>query len=1290
MPLLRADALLHMAAVTAERAASYARGIFFARRFACSRRKKVGRANATLCSIATRTQITYLNRETASMADFQVDVCRRKQASAGVGTGRWKQRTEYEFMRVAFAAPSQTLVHIARALKPQASSRHVADLQFAAGKYIVSAQGRAIDDRVAKASFCVLQVVFDSSQYRMLFHKEKNTRAIESELFALQGRLVIGNAAFEVEEDDIVIPPTALEENTASNMYGALKAMLPAACADLMFGHVPLHIRMVALNPGSDRFSANAMLVAHLEEASPDNVIILPGWCKQHDTGNCLAPVVSALNLINPSYCLAKRMRACKFNQRFEAGMKLELLDHLVHMKASEHPEWRPRESDSQLARQVLELAYFDRDIRKPGDAEGADDHAAGLLRRRVGEQLLRECLGNWKKKKVIFWDRASDARPEFTTREEAVEHTFGLLKSVAFHVLGDPALNKWLSVWPLLCRMVTMMSFHRLFLRAIRHACKVVEGEDDDLSDFSDGERLGAPSKDAWHKQERRRDLKTLAWVEEPTSNFHSMLFVHACSCVIRLHFKFFKDAQRSPFYGDKSLIFNLAGAESVARKVVAELWAILKGERWGPLEVMFGKFRMWPVKWQEQARQVALSLIGQLQHRLIDPFDESPYDTFVPIADPDNEQPVKLQFARLLFGASEATLHSSAIKVRKNAGSPEALLQPFWQAFLFQAVNKVVLSSACVEVLFAHYKQWMACSPKPMSLSLIQSKHANHEYKQACERKRKNEQEFEPLPTAKCAKYSKPCRKPWVLKMGDLGQRNSYHEVMGESIRNRCHGVTSRQAFADASKAYSAVCAGVKAKAKSRARLTNKKTVASKTDAMLRLNTDRDDVPSLWDIAEGSEYYLHPRTLATCLAQPAWTKNMADAWYEFGSRISPDVTFPTSVTYRKLQTLHALELSEANKVRAVELCKSLRVVLAPRGSKGDKWRQPLLLADVTTREGLMVQCIALWKSPTFDCEFVVYENRDDGLTWDRATLPCLAQLPAKSDPVTLQAIAIRFVTYHSNNCTLQRVDVKPAGSGDVTVIRLGETIDIEQEKERVLEHARCSRAFKLVKMAMLPWHKRPRPRAKKASAPRKAGEGAAVEADPIVCDALSEPESDDPFAAAGVWVVDPGAESDSDDDPTWKVGDVVPGGDAPPAAPPPLLPAAVPPLGLEEVHHLEKVDIKDVGFIKIDMKRRQFNAHCKWLGDPLGIDHRTPTMPECRMNRGGRFAPLALLVVWLEKGCDCWDHAAHIKLARDRTKITLDDRTRAREWLESQPALARLIELEALWCGVDRVVER
>ena len=111
------------------------------------------------------------------------------------------------------------------------------------------------------------------------------------------------------------------------------------------------------------------------------------------------------------------------------------------------------------------------------------------------------------------------------------------------------------------------------------------------------------------------------------------------------------------------------------------------------------------------------------------------------VPLADPDLPRIEKAPIATALFAASHKVLDSGVSqKIRHLAGTADALLEPEWQEFLFNAFNKVVLSTAFIECLFAHFKQWVGRSPKPINTALLDAKHVTASFKRACAAKRAN----------------------------------------------------------------------------------------------------------------------------------------------------------------------------------------------------------------------------------------------------------------------------------------------------------------------------------------------------------------------------------------------------------------------------------------------------------------------------------------------------------------------------------------------------------------------
>lgn len=238
----------------------------------------------------------------------------------------------------------------------------------------------------------------------------------------------------------------------------------------------------------------------------------------------------------------------------------------------------------------MLELAYYHRDLRSVPTDLLPELAAQDRLKRERGRRLLQSCPGNWRKRSVLHL-----CRPDHCTCasfEEAVEHVFGLLLLIGFHTLSVPSLIKWLSVWPLICDLTVMSSFHGVFLDGLRHAFEITKarwdaddreaGDTGDLSELSDSELLGMPqaqSSGTWHRQERRRALKVVRWFETPGTYLNMLLYLHTAAPVMKLHYSLFKHAQQSPFDDSKSYVFNLCDLkQSVAARVLADLASLLR----------------------------------------------------------------------------------------------------------------------------------------------------------------------------------------------------------------------------------------------------------------------------------------------------------------------------------------------------------------------------------------------------------------------------------------------------------------------------------------------------------------------------------------------------------------------------------------------------------------------------------------------------------------------------------------------------------------------------------------
>ena len=145
-----------------------------------------------------------------------------------------------------------------------------------------------------------------------------------------------------------------------------------------------------------------------------------------------------------------------------------------------------------------------------------------------------------------------------------------------------------------------------------------------------------------------------------------------------------------------------------------------------WQPIERVFGEFASWPSTWRELARGMVLTALGEVKRRLADTFDRPPYNFLVPLVSPASSPAVRRKSADAFMGVWDAQLDACSRKIRTWAGSQgcpavDFLLSPLCQDFLFNALNKIPVSSAIVECLFAAFNAWLLPMGRRPHLSLI-----------------------------------------------------------------------------------------------------------------------------------------------------------------------------------------------------------------------------------------------------------------------------------------------------------------------------------------------------------------------------------------------------------------------------------------------------------------------------------------------------------------------------------------------------------------------------------------
>jgi hypothetical protein len=389
----------------------------------------------------------YHDRERAHRMD---DYFRDPGKSAG--SGRWRQHTPDQILRECFASPARSLVSLAALTSTPAaktSTTYVKDLMMMCGQMLVQKMATAVKGVIIDrrdGQFNVIQVMADESKFSILPGEASGRgRATDQSIVAMHGRLLWNpapGAPADTQEDDLILKPVAVHDTTTASIWSAFRSSCPPEVWELISGHVAPQ-GMVAICLGFDHHPACLKFIAAIEGNAPDNAIVLPGLCKQHGSGLCLAPLIKHLKISCPTYCVAKQFRSDKFFKDLKAGVKISLRTHMTIKDRN----WRPEDADIKYSQALLEMTYYRRDLRTSTDADRVRPEIQKeleSLRRKKGGALIDACSGDWRMPEVVFWNRAG----EDLDLDAAVDRVYDLLMIVSFHVIGDPGTNKWLTLW--------------------------------------------------------------------------------------------------------------------------------------------------------------------------------------------------------------------------------------------------------------------------------------------------------------------------------------------------------------------------------------------------------------------------------------------------------------------------------------------------------------------------------------------------------------------------------------------------------------------------------------------------------------------------------------------------------------------------------------------------------------------------------------------------------------------------------------------------------------------------
>lgn len=287
------------------------------------------------------------------------------------GRGMWKRCSARGFCRMVFAPPSANDTALAREKKT--THGYVAAIRQAGCSMCWDIQSQHVqsilENELGENDFVIHTIMFDETE---LYVKPSDAKANTCSVLAMHAYLTLGQNG-RTWECEVHLPPGSIENKTAESIWEALTTRSP----------VPLLLdrksaRFLALNFGSDHHKANLRLIDYAIHVAPDWLLILPGLCKQHGTGLCLAPVIKEMNIISGAFCIVKQLHQGTFyNDVVQAVFDIVERD-LEWIREEDDPDFKPDAEVVASNARLLELTYYARNLAGTTVAE-EDEHAAAV-----------------------------------------------------------------------------------------------------------------------------------------------------------------------------------------------------------------------------------------------------------------------------------------------------------------------------------------------------------------------------------------------------------------------------------------------------------------------------------------------------------------------------------------------------------------------------------------------------------------------------------------------------------------------------------------------------------------------------------------------------------------------------------------------------------------------------------------------------------------------------------------------------------------------------------------------
>ena len=611
--------------------------------------------------------------------------------------------------RAMLRATYENLFDNARSIGRMMKTAHgtISAVRGAIGDIFISGQRNGLQSlTTTKHDVVVYNLLGDSTQLDLLVGNDGV--AGKHDVFS-QHALVSIVEDGEERQEEVCCPPVAMPDTTAEAMLGAVNLHHHNLAAVLASGTLSCLVLTL------DACRANIRLANHMLNLLNPTQFGLLVRCLQHQAGLVLQAVTKYCDIICPLFCFCKQMQKPEFVRRICVEIH-RIIERDLDWVQGEDPN-----PDVISERKLfLERTYYNVDMSTDATlCTIVRDRLLqeGRVRRSEGAELCHCVTGSLRDcKRIVHHCRCC------ATREDAVNRVSAAITAPLRRRVTSPALNKWLTLWPVASLVLMLLCFTPVFRSAYRVASRLPAEDSSGESDKENANaQLGQPNDErkAHVKLERKRARKACVWIVDPNTRRLLSVWLGVAGQIMRLHYSLFSSA-KSLGRMEISPVLNLCNFRiSLAVKLIVRLSAGLDptnglhAEPWSTLSLVFGPVVAWDDELLTLTWVCVLLCVGGTWRRFVRRFQFYPWRLAL-LATPGVSALEKADIAREFLALSLCCLdmHFSrklrALVVAWNLTASDLTQGPI-NDFMCTVFSNVIVVTTHIENTFAHMRRFL-----------------------------------------------------------------------------------------------------------------------------------------------------------------------------------------------------------------------------------------------------------------------------------------------------------------------------------------------------------------------------------------------------------------------------------------------------------------------------------------------------------------------------------------------------------------------------------------------------